>query len=256
MRKVRTLLLAATPFIAVAALWSAVTYGGVVSDLFLPTPTSLVRAAVDLFVHQGFLGDIAVSVYRIGAGFLIAAVLAIPIGIWIGLSPLAEAVIEPIADFIRYIPNPALIPLFILWFGVGETEKIVVIAQTVFFQLVLMVANDVSFIQKELVESAQTLGASRWQIITRVIYPAARPRIYDDLRVSLGWAWTALMAAEIVGASSGIGLMIVQGQRLLRTANVMTGILTVGTLGLCTDILMKKAYPVLFPWAPKLRSHA
>ncbi|MDO8649606.1 MAG: ABC transporter permease [Candidatus Peregrinibacteria bacterium] len=197
-----------------------------------------------------------ISVYRVLVGFIIAVVCAVPLGIIVGLNRRMEALVEPIVGFIRYTPTPALIPLFILWFGIGETEKIIVISQTVFFQLVLMVANSVSFIPKEIVESARTLGATKWQIITRVVFPYVKPRIYDDLRISIGWAWSALMAAEIVGATSGIGLVIVEAQRLLRTENVMAGILVIGLLGLVTDLVMKRLYPLFFPWAPKLEHHA
>lgn len=250
------ILLGAIPFLAVCALWSAVTYGGFVQPFFLPTPTALARGLWTLFTERGFALDVLISIGRVLAGFLIAVILAIPLGIAVGLSRKMEAIIEPIVGFIRYTPTPALIPLFILWFGIGETEKIIVIAQSVFFQLLLMVANAVAATPKEIIESARTLGAGRWQIVRGVILPFVKPRIYDDLRISVGWAWSALMAAEIVGASSGIGLVIVEAQRLLRTPNVMGGILVIGMIGLVTDTAMKSLYPILFPWAPKLENHA
>lgn len=251
-----SLLRGSVSFLLVLALWSAVTYTGMVKDFFLPTPSAVLGGFYALFFEQGFLVDVLVSIGRVMAGFWVAVVLAIPAGIAIGLNKKAEAFIEPAVAFIRYIPTPALIPLFILWSGIGESEKILAIAQLLFFQLALMVANSVSFTPKEVVESARTLGASPWQIVTRVIFPSIRPRIFDDLRISIGWAWSALMAAEIVGATSGIGLVIVQAQRLLRTENVMAGILTIGIIGLLTDILMKRLYPWFFPWAPKLENHA
>lgn len=243
-------------FLLLLLLWSLVTYTGFVKDFFLPTPTSLLHGFFSLFTQQSFANDVLISVYRVLVGFIIAVVCAVPLGIIVGLNRRMEALVEPIVGFIRYTPTPALIPLFILWFGIGETEKIIVISQTVFFQLVLMVANSVSFIPKEIVESARTLGATKWQIITRVVFPYVKPRIYDDLRISIGWAWSALMAAEIVGATSGIGLVIVEAQRLLRTENVMAGILVIGLLGLVTDLVMKRLYPLFFPWAPKLEHHA
>ncbi|MBI5793820.1 ABC transporter permease [Candidatus Uhrbacteria bacterium] len=249
-------LLGAVPFIMVFVLWSAVTYGGLVQPFFLPTPTALARGLWFLFAERSFASDIAISIERVLTGFVIAVVLAIPLGIAVGLSRKMEAIIEPIVGFIRYTPTPALIPLFILWFGIGETEKVIVIAQSVFFQLVLMVANAVASTPKELIESARTLGAGRGQIVYRVILPFVKPRIYDDLRISVGWAWSALMAAEIVGASSGIGLVVIEAQRLLRTPNVMGGILVIGIIGLITDITMRNLYPVFFPWAPKLKAHA
>lgn len=254
--KARIVLRGVVSFACITLVWWAVAASGFIESFFLPEPVSLLRGLYTLFTEHGFLWDIVVSIWRVAAGFAIAVVLALPIGILIGLSRKAEAFIEPVVDFIRYTPTPALIPLFILWFGIGETEKIVVIAQSVFFQLVLMTANSVSSVPKELVESARTLGATRRQVILHVVVPYARPRIYDDLRICIGWAWSALMAAEIVGASSGIGLAIIQAQRLLRTDLVMAAVLAVGLIGLFTDILLKQLYPVLFPWAPRLRNHA
>ncbi len=253
---VRSLALGSLSFLLVLLLWSAATYTGFVKDFFLPTPTSVLRGFGTLFLHQHFLEDIFMSIWRVFAGFCIAVVLAVPCGIMIGLNKKMEAFIGPLVEFVRYIPTPALIPLFILWSGIGETEKILAIAQLIFFQLTLMTANAVSFTPKEVIESARTLGATRWQIVTRIIFPCICPRIYDDLRISMGWAWSALMAAEIVGATSGIGLVIIQAQRLLRTQNVMAGIITIGVLGLVIDLLMKRLYPVFFPWAPKLSHHA
>ncbi len=243
-------------FGVVFLLWSAVTYTGFVKEFFLPTPTAVLYGFVTLFVRQGFMVDILISIGRVFAGFWIAVLLAVPCGIAIGLHKKANAFIEPVIAFIRYIPTPALIPLFILWSGIGEMEKILAIAQLIFFQLTLMVANSVSFAPKEVIESARTLGATQWQVTRHIIFPFIRPRIYDDLRISIGWAWSALMAAEIVGATSGIGLVIIGAQRLLRTENVIVGILVIGFIGLLTDVIMKRLYPVFFPWAPKLEHHA
>ena len=243
-------------FAILLGCWSAVTYTGYVKDFFLPTPSAVLRGFADLFLHQHFLGDVLISILRVLAGFSIAVLFAIPCGMAIGLNRKAEAFLEPIVGFVRYIPTPALIPLFILWAGIGETEKILAIAQLLFFQLTLMTSNAVASTPKEVIESAQTLGASPRQIVLHVIFPYIRPRIFDDLRISIGAAWAALMAAEIVGATSGIGLVIIQAQRLLNTSNVMAGILTIGAIGLLTDFLLKKLYPILFPWAPRLDHHA
>lgn len=244
------------PFLVLLLLWSAFTYTHRIPEFFLPTPTGFLKALAHLFFEKHLLYDMLVSIGRVLAGFVIAVVLAVPLGILLGTRRKIEQFLEPLVDFIRYTPTPALIPLFILWFGIGETEKIVVIAQSVFFQLVLLVASTVSCTPKEIIESAQTLGASRWQILTRVITPHAAPRIYDDLRICLGWAWSVLMMAEIVGATSGLGLVIIQSQRLLRTGNVTAVIVVVGVIGLTTDVAMKHMYPILFPWAPKLQHHA
>ena len=177
--------------------------------------------------------------------------MAIPVGVSIGLSKKFQSFIEPIIDFIRYTPIPAFIPLLILWFGIGELEKIIVIVLAVFFQLVLMVSNSISHVPKDIIEFAKTLGVNKKELITKVIYQHAKPRIFDDLRVSMGWAWAGLMIAEIVGATSGIGFVIIQSQRLLRTENVISAIIIVGLLGLITDFVFKIAYKKLYPWAEK-----
>jgi NitT/TauT family transport system permease protein len=174
----------------------------------------------------------------------------------IGLSRRAEAIIEPVLDFIRYTPIPAFVPLFILWFGIGELEKTIIIASSVFFQIVLLVANSISLTPKPIIASARTLGATQSQLVAKVIYPFAKPRILDDLRVCMGWAWAVLTIAEIVGATSGIGFVIIQSQRLLQTANVLAAIVVVGVLGLLTDAAFKWLYKVSFPWASRTENHA
>lgn len=233
-------------------IWSLVTYSGLIKEFFLPTPLDTIRALIHLFNEQGFIADLGISIFRILVGFLIATLLGIPTGILVGLSKKAEAFIEPTVSFIRYTPIPAFIPLFILWFGIGELEKIVVIASSVFFQLVLMVANSVSITPQEIIESAETLGATRWQIVYKVIYRYSSPQIFDDLRVSMGWAWSGLLLAEIVGSTSGIGFVIIQSQRLLQTGNVIAAIIVVGLLGLASDYIFKFLYSINFPWATKI----
>lgn len=248
--------LAVLSFFLLLIVWGVVTSFGLIKPFFLPTPAEVIKAIFQLFNQGAFINDVGISLFRILVGFFVAVLFAVPIGILIGLNRRAEALIEPIVDFIRYTPIPAFIPLFILWFGIGELEKIVVISASVFFQLILMVANSVSFTPKQIIESAETLGANRWQIILKVIYPFSKPRIFDDLRVSMGWAWAGLILAEIVGSSSGIGYVIIQSQRLLQTANVIGAIIVVGVLGLASDFIFKWLYKILFPWAPKLDHHA
>jgi NitT/TauT family transport system permease protein len=217
----------------------------------LPSPLEVVKSTYNLFFHYGFINDISISIFRILSGFFIAVVLAIPLGIMIALNKKSSAFLEPVIDFIRYTPIPAFIPLFILWFGIGELEKIIVIVAAVFFQLVLMVANSVSQVPKDIIEYAKTLGAKKRNIAFDIIFQHSKPRIFDDIRVSFGWAWAGLMIAEIVGATSGIGFVIIQSQRLLNIGNVISAIIIVGLLGLLTDFMLKLAYKKLYPWSDK-----
>ncbi|MBP1699646.1 MAG: ssuC 14 [Deltaproteobacteria bacterium] len=229
-------------------LWSILTYGRFVDPLFLPSPGRVFKAGVDLFMELGFTTDILSSVYRVMVGFVIAAIIGVPIGLIMGTFKVAEAFTEPVVGFIRYMPASAFIPLFILWLGIGDVEKIAIIFVGSFFQLVLMVAVVAKNVHKDLLETAYTLGAKRFQVIRRVLLPASLPGIVDTLRIIVGWAWTYIIVAELVASASGIGYMIISSQRMLRTGNIIFGILTIGMLGLITDFFAKWLYNKLFPW--------
>jgi NitT/TauT family transport system permease protein len=242
------LILALGSFAFFLIIWSILTYGGVVDPLFLPSPGRVFQAGVDLFVELGFTTDILNSVYRVMLGFVVAALMGVPIGLFMGTFKVAEAFTEPIVGFIRYMPASAFIPLFILWLGIGDIEKIAIIFVGSFFQLVLMVAVVAKNVHKDMLETAYTLGAKRFQVIWKVLLPASLPGIVDTLRIIVGWAWTYIIVAELVASASGIGYMIISAQRMLRTGNIIFGILTIGMLGLITDYFFKWLYNRLFPW--------
>jgi NitT/TauT family transport system permease protein len=242
------LILTVGSFAFFLAVWSILTYGGLVDPLFLPSPGRVFQAGVDLFVELGFTTDILNSVYRVMLGFLIAAVIGVPLGMFMGTYKVAEAITEPMVGFIRYMPASAFIPLFILWLGIGDIEKIAIIFVGSFFQLVLMVAVVAKNVHKEMLETAYTLGAKRFRVIRKVLLPASMPGIVDTLRIIVGWAWTYIIVAELVASASGIGYMILSSQRMLRTGNIIFGILTIGILGLITDYFFKWLYNRLFPW--------
>ncbi len=229
-------------------IWSILTYGRLVDPLFLPSPGRVFQAGADLFTELGFTTDILNSVYRVMMGFVIAAIIGVPIGLIMGTFKVAEAFTEPVVGFIRYMPASAFIPLFILWLGIGDVEKIAIIFVGSFFQLVLMVAVVAKNVHKDLLETAYTLGAKRFQVIRKVLLPASLPGIVDTLRIIVGWAWTYIIVAELVASASGIGYMIISSQRMLRTGNIIFGILTIGMLGLITDFFAKWIYNKLFPW--------
>lgn len=235
-------------FLLVFIGWSALTYSGVVSQLFLPTPTMTVKSAITLFTQLNFTHDIAITIIRVLSGFILSAVIAVPLGILIGTYKPFEALIEPLMSFIRYLPASAFIPLFILWIGVNEVQKIAVIFMGSFFQLILMVAVATKSVQKDMIDVSYTLGTSKTAVLWRVILPASMPSIVDSLRLILGWAWTYVIVAELVGASSGIGYMIIQSQRMLSTSNIFVGILTIGLIGLIFDYCFKVLYRILFSW--------
>jgi NitT/TauT family transport system permease protein len=241
-------ILALSSFAFFLTLWSILTYGRFVDPLFLPSPGRVFQAGVDLFLELEFTTDILNSVYRVMMGFIIAALIGVPIGLIMGTFKVAEAFTEPVVGFVRYMPASAFIPLFILWLGIGDIEKIAIIFVGSFFQLVLMVAVVAKNVHKDMLETAYTLGAKRFQVIRKVLLPASLPGIVDTLRIIVGWAWTYIIVAELVASASGIGYMIISSQRMLRTGNIIFGILTIGMLGLLTDFFSKWLYNKLFPW--------
>ncbi|ETI88358.1 ABC transporter permease [Clostridium butyricum] len=241
-------ILGITGFASVLIIWSLLTYTGVVDKLFLPTPTDTLKAALTMFSELGFFKDIMSTISIVMIGFVVSAIVAVPLGILIGTYKPFEAFFEPLLSFVRYLPASAFIPLFILWIGVNDIEKIAVIFMGSFFQLVLMVAVATSNVKQELIDVAYTLGTSKYSVTWRIILPYTLPSIVDSLRIILGWAWTYVIVAELVGASAGIGYTIIQAQRMLATKNIFVGILTIGIIGLCFDYCFKLLYKKLFPW--------
>ncbi len=242
------LILALGSFAFFLVIWSILAYGRLIDPLFLPSPGRVFQAGCDLFLELSFTKDIANSVYRVMVGFIVAAMIGVPLGLIMGTFKVAEAITEPMVGFIRYMPASAFIPLFILWLGIGDVEKVAIIFVGSFFQLVLMVSVVAKNVHKDMLETAYTLGAKRFQVIRKVLLPASLPGIVDTLRIIVGWAWTYIIVAELVASASGIGYMIISSQRMLRTGNIIFGILTIGILGLITDYFFKWLYNRLFPW--------
>jgi NitT/TauT family transport system permease protein len=240
-------------FAVVLAVWSGLTYGGIVEPLFLPSPGDVASAGWQMFVHENFISDVWASFLRILIGFVIASAIGIPLGIAIGSFRAVQAFFEPVIAAVRYMPASAFIPLLIIWFGIGQTEKMAVIWFGVFFPLTLMVADVSANIPKELVNIAYTLGASRWQVFRRVLLPACWPGVIDNMRIGLGWAWTYLIVAELVAASTGIGHVILQSSRFLETEKIIAGILTIGVLGLLSDAGFRLLHRTLFPYTERAR---
>ncbi len=235
-------------FVLFFVAWGIATLGGFVSKTFLADPFTMLQAGWRLLTEHGFYKDIAITVWRVLGGFLIAAVLGVPLGIMMGAYKPIEAFFEPFVSFARYLPASAFIPLLILWAGIGEMQKLMVIFIGSFFQIVLMVAVTVGATRRDLVEAAYTLGASSTGVVKRVLLPSSAPDIAETLRLVLGWAWTYVIVAELIGASSGIGHMITDSQALLDTGQIIFGIVVIGVIGLVSDYLFKLANAWLFPW--------
>ncbi len=240
-------------FVALLAVWSLVSYNHVVDNLFLPTPTQVWDAIANWAQDGTLWTDIRDSVTRIVLGFAVSTAFAVPIGVFMGTFKHVEAAVEPPVDFIRYMPAVAFIPLTLIWFGTSETQKIVILFIGVFFQEVLLIMDNVKTVPKQYIEMAYTLGMPRLRILTRVIFRSAAPGILDTLRICMGWAWTYLVVAELVGANSGLGFRIQSAQRYLDTATIIAGIIIIGLLGLMFDFAFKAVYSRAFPYMKKGR---
>ena len=235
-------------FVVFVALWAWATFGGYVSKTFLANPLTMVEEGVELLVKHGFLFDIGMTIWRVVGGFVLAAMLAVPLGVLMGAYKPIEALLEPFVSFARYLPASAFIPLLILWAGIGEFQKLLVIFIGSVFQIILMVAVSVGNTRRDLVEAAYTLGAGDGGIIRRVLLPSSAPEIAEILRLVLGWAWTYVIVAELIGSSSGIGHMITDSQALLNTGQIIFGIIVIGLIGLVSDFLFKAFNAWVFPW--------
>lgn len=235
-------------FVLFFAFWGVATLGGFVSPTFLADPITMVKDGYDLIANQGFMSDIGMTVWRVLGGFIMASIIAIPLGIAMGAYKPIEALLEPFVSFARYLPASAFVPLLILWSGIGETQKLLVIFIGAVFQLILMIAVIVSGTRRDLVEAAYTLGAKDRGVIRRVLVPSSAPDIAETLRLVLGWAWTYVIVAELIGASSGIGYMIINSQALMATGQIIFGIIVIGVIGLISDLAFKYINRWLFAW--------
>jgi NitT/TauT family transport system permease protein len=230
------------------ALWTALTLSDVVNRVFLPGPLDVVHRIATWLDQDDLLADLGISCFRVIAGWSLSALVAIPLGLLIGNFRVIQALLEPLTDFVRYMPAVAFIPLVMLWVGIDEGAKIAIIFIGTFFQMVLMVAEDVRRVPMAQIEAAQTMGATRWEVIEKVIIPSAKPALLDTLRITMGWAWTYLVVAELVAANSGLGYSIIKAQRFLQTDKIFAGIILIGAIGLAMDQTFRLIHRLAFPY--------
>ncbi len=234
---------------AVGLLWVVLSYGGLADATFFPSPSAVALALWESVTDGTLQKHIWASLVVINIGFLLSSLVAIPLGLMMGTFKVVRAAFEPVINFVRYLPVTAMIPLLILWVGIGIEQKITVIVIGTFFQQVVMVIDIAHRVPNELLNAAYTLGASRRQILTRVLIPAMLPGLMDMLRVTIGWAWTYLVVAELVGSTAGLGYMSMQAMRGLHADLIFVAILVIGVLGILTDLFFRILKRVALPWA-------
>lgn len=232
----------------VLGTWCGLTYGGLVQPDFLPTPSEVVRGTLQLFLHYDLGLAIVVSTRRIAIAFLLASAIALPLGVLMGAFDPINRFFEPIMAPLRYMPISAFIPLLILWFGIYETQKIAFLFLGVFVYLLPVVVSSIRLVPEELVQTALTLGASKRQVVTTVLVPAALPEIFDSFRVMNAIAWTYVILAEAVNPEYGLGYMVELARTHQKASWSFAGLLVIGGIGLLTDFLIRLVSSLLFRW--------
>jgi taurine transport system permease protein len=236
--------------------WFAITNLGLIKPLFLPSPQAvwqqfheyLTGAANDKPLWQHF----AASMLRVFVAFFLACVTAIPIGIAMGMSRVARGIFDPPIEFYRPLPPLAYLPLIIIWFGIDEMPKVLLIYLACFAPLALAARSGMKSAAQEQINAAYSMGASYGQVIRHVILPSALPEILVGMRIAIGFGWTTLVAAEMVAANVGLGQMVLNASNFLRTDIVVMGIIVIGVVAYLFDMLMRWIERKLVPWKGKM----
>jgi ABC-type nitrate/sulfonate/bicarbonate transport system permease component len=216
----------------------------------LPPPTSVIASASHLIANGELAKDAGISILRVIGGFSLAALVAIPIGFAMGLSPIFDDFTDPIVEMLRPIPPPAWIPLGILWFGIGNAQNIFILALGVFFPTVLNTIAGVRSVDRSLIWAVLTLGGNRSDVLREIVIPASIPLVITGLRIGLGVGWGALIAAELLAARSGLGFLIESSRYAFDTSRMLTGMLAIGLVGYLMDAGMRMVQRTVTRGAP------
>lgn len=233
----------------VIGAWAIATYGGFVKDMFLPVPDAVITKGLSLAADGSLWVHLWASVKVVLLGFILSAAIAVPLGLYMGTYTIVRSALEPLVNFIRYLPVTSLVPLFILWIGIGLEQRITVIFFGTFFQQLVMIADESRGISRDLVNASYTLGTKRSEVVWHVIFPAALPGIIDTLRVTMGWAWTYLVVAELVAANSGLGYLSLKAMRGFQVDTIFLAVALIGILGLISDLTFRLIRRTVTPWA-------
>ncbi|MCP2731582.1 ABC transporter permease [Limnofasciculus baicalensis] len=247
-----SLLLVGIALIVPLLLWTAISSLNLVPPIFLPTPAAVMNAGIKMFAEDNLTLDVIVSSTRVLAGFIVAGIIGVPMGLAMGTFYSLDSLFAPIVGTVRYMPVTGFVPLIVIWLGLEEPSKILIIMLGVVLYNAIMVADAVKFIPNEMINVAYTLGATRRDVVFKVIIPGAFPSILDTLRVNISGAWNFLVIAELVASQNGLGFKIIQAQRFLQTDKVLFCIALIGVIGLVIDYGLKWISQRLTPWADQI----
>lgn len=237
-------------------IWWLATTLGWAKPLFVPSPQSIVTKFIEVwnngFTGTPFLEHVWISTARVFGAFLLACVIGLPLGLAMGMSPFIRGVFDPPIEFYRPIPPLAYLPLMIIWAGIGELSKILLIFLSVFAPVVLGARSGVKSAAIEQIHAAYSFGATRWQVMRHVILPSAMPEILTAMRIGIGFGWTTLVAAEMVAATKGLGYMVLSASQFLQTPIVIMGIFVIAVIAFAFDLLMRFLERRLVPWKGRM----
>ena len=234
--------------VGLIGLWEIICSLNLVSPLFLPAPSAIVSTGWEMLVSGEIYENLVPSLYRIVVGYAIGSVLGILIGLVLGFSKWADAIGTPIVYSIYPIPKIALLPLFILWLGIGELSKVTIIALGVFFPVVINTFSGVKNVDPILIKAAVTFGSSPFNVVRKVILPGSLPMIFAGLKLAAGTSLLLLVSAEMIAAQNGIGSMVLHYGNLMITTKLMVGVLVLSLLGLTFNRLLQWLEYKLIPW--------
>lgn len=251
-------LVSAISVVILVNIWEILSYGGFINELILPTPTAVLNAFPVLHWEHALVRNAFASIYRITMGFLLSSLVAVPLGVAMGAFPSIKAFVRPIIDPLRFLPIAALVGLFIVWFGIGNEMKIMLLFTGIIVYMVPLIVESVESVDDVFISTAYTLGASQRQVITNVLLPAALPTIFEALRVMNAIGWTYIILAEAISggtgdsgsifSNSGLGFLIIIAQRRSHTDQIFALIITILVIGVLTDVLLTYINKKLFFW--------
>lgn len=236
--------------------WFAITNLGWIKPLFLPSPQAVwgkfILALTDGVAGSTLAQHTAISLERVFGAFFLSCLTAIPIGVLMGTNRVMRGIFDPIIEFYRPLPPLAYLPLMIIWFGIGELSKTLLIFLAIFAPMAISARAGVRSVSIEQIHAAYAMGASRMQIVRYVILKAALPEIITGMRIGIGFGWTTLVAAEMVAATRGLGFMVLNAAQYLQSDTVIMGIIVIGLFAFGFDLLVRYAEKILVPWKGKV----
>lgn len=253
LRLPRNVRLSIATLLVLLLVWWAVTALKLINPLFLPAPQQVLHQLYVIASPQGFMDatlwqHLAASLTRIVIALLAAVIIGVPVGIAMGLNDTVRGILDPLIELYRPVPPLAYLPLMVIWFGIGETSKILLIYLAIFAPVALSAVAGVRSVSQVRVRAAQALGASKWQVLRYIVLPSALPEILTGIRIGLGVGWSTLVAAELIAATRGLGFMVQSAGEFLATDVVIAGISVIALIAFSLELGLRALQRKLTPW--------